>query len=117
MTALGVAIRACALAAGAAVVAGCAGHSTRAPAGAGAPPALLSAGEFALPADCPAVPGAVYRAEYVVTAGGEVEGVTRADGPDCVQSTLSDWVRTFRYAPGAAPASATVDWMLTVARR
>jgi len=96
---------------------GCATRPARDRAAAERPPDLLSAGVLDVPAGCPAVPGAVYRAEFVVGESGAVEQVTRADGPPCVQSALSQWLRTFHYAAGSAQASATIDWMVTVARR
>jgi len=81
------------------------------------PPELLSAANFELPADCAAAPGSVYRVSYLVGEGGGVDHVDSAEGPPCVQSALARWVSTFRYAPGAAPAESTVDWMVTVAQK
>lgn len=95
-------------------LAGCSSLGERDRAAVDRPPELLSAGALALPADCPAVPGAVYRAEYRVGTSGAVEQVTQAEGPMCLQAALGDWVRTFRYAPSRAPASTTLDWMIIV---
>jgi hypothetical protein len=100
-----------------AVLAGCSSSPSRDRAVVAPPPELLSAGALDLPMDCAAVPGAVYRAEYVVGEDGDVERVTRAGGPPCVRSALSEWVRTFHYAPRPAPASSVIDWMITVARK
>jgi hypothetical protein len=100
-----------------AALAGCSSHPARDRAAVERPPALLSAGVLDLPADCAAVPGAVYRAEYSVGDGGAVDSVAKVDGPPCVQEALSRWVSTFRYVPGSAPETATLDWMLTVARK
>ncbi len=63
------------------------------------------------------MPGEVYRASYVVGAGGSVERVASADGPPCVQAALSQWVSTFRYQPGTAPTDSVIDWMVTVAQK
>jgi hypothetical protein len=100
-----------------AALAGCSSSPIRDRAAVERPPVLLSAGVLELPADCAAAPGTVYRTEYVVGEGGEVRRVTSAEGPPCVQSALASWVSTFRYAPGSAPASSTVDWMVTVAQK
>jgi hypothetical protein len=100
-----------------AALAGCSSSPSRDRAAVERPPELLYVGDLRLPQDCAPVPGAVYRAEYVVGEGGGVEGVVSSDGPPCVQAALSQWVRTFRYAPGSAPASSVIDWMITVAQR
>jgi hypothetical protein len=99
------------------LLAGCASQPGRERAAAERPPVLLSAGVLELPEDCTAEPGTVYRAEYLVGDSGAVDRVTHAEGPACVQVALADWVNTFRYAPRSAPLAATIDWMITVARK
>jgi hypothetical protein len=100
-----------------AALAGCGSSPLRDQAAVERPPELLSAGALELPADCAAAPGTVYRVRYLVSEGGGVDHVASAEGPPCVQSALTRWVSTFRYAPGSAPANSTVDWMATVARK
>jgi hypothetical protein len=100
-----------------AALAGCSASPMRDRAAVERPPELLASGVLELPADCAVAPGAVYRTRYVVSEGGEVEQVASAEGPPCVQSALTRWVSTFRYAPGSAPANSTVDWMVTVAQK
>lgn len=98
-------------------LAGCSHNPVRDRAAVERPPELLSAGVLELPVDCKAEPGTVYRAEYLVGDGGAVDRVTNAEGPPCVQVALAGWVSTFRYAPRSTPAEATIDWMVTVARK
>jgi hypothetical protein len=81
------------------------------------PPRLLSAGTLDLPGDCAVVPGAVYRADFVVGANGAVESVSAGSGPECARDALASWVRTFRYQAGTSPSTTTIDWMAVVARR
>jgi hypothetical protein len=100
-----------------AALAGCSSSPIRDRTAVERPPELLSSAVLELPADCAVAPGTVYRTQYLVGEGGEVEQVASADGPPCVQSALARWVSTFRYAPGSAPANSTVDWMVTVARK
>ena len=100
-----------------AVLAGCSSSPIRDRAAVERPPVLLSAGVLELPADCAVPAGTVYRTQYLVGQGGDVEQVASAEGPPCVQSALARWVSTFRYAPGTAPAESTVDWMVTVAQK
>jgi hypothetical protein len=100
-----------------AALAGCSSSPLRDRAVVERPPDLLSSGVLALPADCAVAPGTVYRTQYLVGEGGKVEQVASAEGPPCVQSALTRWVSTFRYAPGSAPANSTVDWMVTVAQK
>ncbi len=100
-----------------ATLAGCASQTAQNRAAVERPPVLLSAGDLALPQDCAPTPGAVYRTEYVVDAGGGVERVARVDGPPCLQAALTDWVRTFRYVPGSTPTDSAIDWMITVAKK
>ena len=100
-----------------AALAGCSSSPLRGRAAVERPPELLSSGVLELPADCAVAPGTVYRTRYLVGEGGEVEQVASAEGPPCVQSALTRWVSTFRYAPGSAPANSTVDWMVTVAQK
>ena len=100
-----------------AALAGCSSSPLRDRAAVERPPELLSVGALELPADCAVAPGMVYRTRYLIGEGGEVEQVASAEGPPCVQSALTRWVSTFRYAPGSAPANSTVDWMATVARK
>jgi hypothetical protein len=99
------------------LLAGCVSQPGRERAAVERPPALLSAGVLELPADCTAEPGIVYRTEFLVDDSGAVDRVTHAEGPACVQVALADWVNTFRYAPRSTPAEATIDWMITVARK
>lgn len=110
-------IRTAVAAAAIVAVAGCSSSPTRDRAAVERPPELLSAGDFELSRDCAAVPGTVYRTDFVVTEAGVVERVAAAEGPACVQAALSQWVRTFRYAPGSTPARSAIDWMVTVARQ
>lgn len=107
----------CAAALAFVLLAGCVSLTERDRAAVERPPELLSAGVLELPADCTAEPGIVYRAEYLVDGSGAVDRVTHAEGPVCVQVALADWVNTFRYAPRSAPVEATIDWMITVARK
>lgn len=81
------------------------------------PPRLLSAGTLELPHDCSVTPGAVYRADFVVGPDGDVDSVSPGMGPQCARDALAEWIRTFRYEPGASSSAATIDWMAVVARR
>jgi len=100
-----------------AALAGCSSSPVRDRAASERPPVLLSSDALELPDDCAVAPGTVYRTQYLVGEGGNVEQVVSAEGPPCVQSALARWVSTFRYAQGAAPGESTVDWMVTVAQK
>jgi hypothetical protein len=96
--------------------AGCAGTRPAAPP---VPPPLqlLDAADLALPNDCVAAPGAVYRTLFEVQPDGRVSGPSSASGEGCVQQALRDWVATFSYAPTGAATPVAFDWMAVTASR
>jgi hypothetical protein len=99
---------------GALLTAGCAGTRTAPPA---PPPQLVDAAELALPTDCVAAPGAVYRTLFEVQPDGRVSAPAPAQGDGCVQQALRDWVATFSYAPTGSATPVAFDWMAVTASR
>jgi hypothetical protein len=81
------------------------------------PVQLLDAAELALPVNCVAAPGAVYRTLFEVQPDGRVSAPRSESGDGCVQQALRDWVLTFSYAPLAAPTPVAFDWMAVTASR
>jgi hypothetical protein len=111
-------IRGVALVAAAAVMAGCATQ--------GHPPAasiptptlqLLSSDPLQLPKDCDVRGGVVYRTSYVVQADGHVADVQAEPAPVCLQSALTGWVGSLKYAPPGEPVPTVLDWMVVTGRR
>lgn len=85
---------------------------------------MIDAQPLVLAEDCEAS-GSFY-VEFDVLQDGRTSAIKAPAGPQCVQRALTDWVRSFRYAPrpsggqgaGAATAATTaIEWMLVAARK
>lgn len=78
---------------------------------------LISSQPLALAADCQAE--GTFRVEFAVRADGQVDSVSAAPAPSCVQDGLRAWVQSFRYAPTgtAAPIPHAVEWLMVSAPR
>jgi hypothetical protein len=100
------------------LLAGCATSPTGMPAGAPPPELeLIGAGELAIPRDCTAPAGQVYRTTFVVQPDGRVTGAATEAGSACLQLALRQWVSTFRYRPVSQATPAAIDWMGVTAAR
>ncbi len=76
---------------------------------------LLGSRAIALPQDCHASGSVVV--DFTVLESGQTDDIRPGDAPECVQQALTAWVASFRYAPVAQRAPATVEWLLVEASK
>lgn len=101
------------------LIAGCASMDERG-ATANLPPPplqLVSAGELKIANDCQVRDGTVYRTNFVVDRDGRVTDIQPEPAPACLQTALTAWLHTARYAPPGTPVTTAIDWMGVSARR
>lgn len=78
-------------------------------------PQLLAAAPLDLPDDCTA--SGSFIVEFAVDAGGRTGNIKPPAAAACVQTALTAWVASFRYAPQANATSMSVEWLMVAARK
>lgn len=78
-------------------------------------PQLLASDPLRLPDDC--VASGSFIVEFDVDASGRTGNIQPPRADACVQSALTAWVASFRYAPPSRDVPMSVEWLMVTAKK
>jgi hypothetical protein len=78
-------------------------------------PQLLSSEPLRLPDDC--VASGSFIVEFDVNASGRTGNIQPPPADACVQTALTAWVASFRYAPQSGEVPMSVEWLMVTAKK
>ena len=78
-------------------------------------PRLLSSEPLRLPDDC--VASGSFVVEFDVDTSGRTGNIQPPPADACVQTALTAWVASFRYAPQSGEIPMSVEWLMVTAKK